>query len=115
MLACANALAPRLEVETMTRPVPYQARFPKSKKRRIRKKWRKDPRNWADAPPGFVPPASLFVPGQAFVNAYLAAFTEWITAPGVAEAEHARMVEAMRRPSLIPTLEEAGGADDGQP
>ncbi len=54
-------------------------------------------------------------PGQDFVDEYIEAFTEWITAPGVAEAEHARIVEAMRRPSLIPTFKDTEGADDEQP
>ena len=37
-------------VEDSSATKRMQVRFPKSKKRRIRKKWRKDPRNWRDVP-----------------------------------------------------------------
>lgn len=50
-------------------PIRVQVRFPKSKKRRIRKKWAKRPENWAIqdvVPPGTVylvrDPGALFAP-----------------------------------------------------
>ena len=42
-----------------------QERFPRSKKRRIRNKWRKDRRNWA---PLMVPVSHSLILGSAFVH-----------------------------------------------
>lgn len=64
--------------DVMQYPVSYQFRRPKSKRRRIRKKWRKDPRNWRTRLEG---PECIQVCGRFVCTR---AFYERITTEGMA-------------------------------